>query len=108
MTSFPPFTLLFLIDLIVMGGSLYFFLYILKRTQIQNFFAVVVAFICSYSISKMLGLTLFPWLIEQFFVIFVVFIFVIFQNEIRICNFGNVSLIDKARNRRKLNAGKCT
>ena len=39
-------------------------------------------FVVSYSISLMIGLTYFKF-IEHFFVLFLVFIMIIFQNEIR-------------------------
>ncbi|MEK9728115.1 MAG: diadenylate cyclase CdaA [Candidatus Margulisiibacteriota bacterium] len=76
-------TLLGVIDFGFIILSLYLFFSILKRTQIQNISAILMIFILSYSVSKMIGLTLFSAFIEQFFIIFIVFIMIIFQNEIR-------------------------
>ena len=45
--------------------------------------SVVMILIASYSISKMMGLIMFAWVIERFSVLFIVFIMIIFQNEIR-------------------------
>ena len=45
--------------------------------------SVVVIFTGAYSLSKMIGLDWFSWMVEQFSVIFIVFILIIFQNEIR-------------------------
>ena len=59
------------------------FLWPLKRTQIQNITSVIIILVGSYSISKMIGLAMFSWFIERFFVVFIVFIMIIFQNEIR-------------------------
>ena len=55
----------------------------IKKTQIQNITAIVMVFVVSYSISLMIGLTYFSKFIEHFFVLFLVFIMIIFQNEIR-------------------------
>jgi diadenylate cyclase len=76
-------TLLNIIDIGLILIALYFFFTVLKRTQIQNISAILLIFIISYSLSQMIGLSFFPKFIEQFFIIFVVFIMIIFQNEIR-------------------------
>ena len=83
MISSESITFLSIIDFSFVLLALYFFFYVLKRTQIQNLVPVIVIIISSYSLSKMIGFTIFPWLIEQFSVIFIVFILIIFQNEIR-------------------------
>ena len=76
-------TLLSIIDAAFILATLYTFFLILRRTQIQNITSIIMMFIGSYSISKMVGLTMFAWFIERFFVVFIVFILIIFQNEIR-------------------------
>ncbi len=76
-------TLLAIIDAVFIMAALYTFFLILRRTQIQNITSIIMMFIGSYSISKMVGLTMFAWFIERFFVVFIVFILIIFQNEIR-------------------------
>ena len=77
------FTLLTFIDISFIALALYFFFYIIKKTHIQNLIPIIIGFIGTYSISKMMNLTMFSWLVEQFFVLFIVFIIIIFQNEIR-------------------------
>jgi diadenylate cyclase len=77
------FTFLNIIDIGFIILLLYLFFSVLKRAQIQNISPILMVFIISYSISKMVGLSLFSQFIEQFFIIFVVFIMIIFQNEIR-------------------------
>ena len=76
-------TLIHVIDAGFIMGALYVFFSILKRSQIQNISAIIVLLIGSYSVSKMIGFTMFAWFIERFFVVFIVFIMIIFQNEIR-------------------------
>lgn len=76
-------TLLTIIDAVFILAALYTFFLILRRTQIQNITSIIMMFIGSYSISKMVGLTMFAWFIERFYVVFIVFILIIFQNEIR-------------------------
>ena len=75
--------LIHLIDAGLIAAALYLFFAIIKRTQIQNITAIIIGFIACYSISKMIGFAMFAWFIEQFFILFVVFIMIIFQNEIR-------------------------
>ena len=77
------FTLLNIIDFAFICSAVYVFYYIFRKAQIQNLLPVTLVFICSYSVSKMIGLHMFSWLIERAFVVFVIFIFIIFQNEIR-------------------------
>ena len=76
-------TILSLIDISFVIVVLYIFFYILKKTQIQNLAPVILLVIGSYSISKMIGLTYFSWVIEEFSIILIVFVLIIFQNEIR-------------------------
>ena len=76
-------TLLNVIDFFFILLSIYLFFTVIKKTQIQNITAIVMVFVVSYSISLMIGLTYFPKFIEHFFVLFLVFIMIIFQNEIR-------------------------
>jgi len=76
-------TLLNIIDVSFILAALYVFFLVVKRTQIQNITSIIMMFIGSYSISKMVGLTMFAWFIERFFVVFIVFVLIIFQNEIR-------------------------
>ena len=76
-------TLIQCIDIGCIILSFYLFFSILRRTQIQNIMSVVMILIASYSISKMMGLIMFAWVIERFSVLFIVFIMIIFQNEIR-------------------------
>ena len=76
-------TLLHVIDLGCIGLSVYLFFYVLKRTQIQNISIILFAFFLAYSLSQMIGLPLFSEFIQMFFLIFIVFILIIFQNEIR-------------------------
>ncbi len=83
MISQQPFSLLSVIDLTFIFCLIYFFFYVIKRTQIQNLMPVIVSFIAAYSLSKMIGLTWFSWMVEQFSIIFIVFVMIIFQNEIR-------------------------
>ena len=71
------------IDIAFILCLVYFFFYVLKRSQIQNLMSVVVIFTAAYSLSKLIGLDWFSWMVEQFSVIFIVFIMIIFQNEIR-------------------------
>ena len=83
MTLSDSFGLINIIDIGVILVCIYFFFSILKRTQIQNLSAILLVFIIGYSASQMIGLTLFSQFIEYFFIIFIVFIMIIFQNEIR-------------------------
>ena len=83
MINAEHFTFLNVIDIGFILISLYLFFSVLRRTQIQNISAILMIFIIGYSISKMIGLVHFSTFIEQFFVIFIVFIMIIFQNEIR-------------------------
>ena len=76
-------TLLNVIDFFFILLSIYLFFTVIKKTQIQNITAIVMVFVVSYSISLMIGLTYFSKFIEHFFVLFLVFIMIIFQNEIR-------------------------
>ena len=76
-------TLLNIIDVAFILAAFYVFFAVLKRTQIQNITSVIIILVGSYSISKMIGLAMFSWFIERFFVVFIVFIMIIFQNEIR-------------------------
>ena len=76
-------SLITIVDGVFVLAALYLFFYVVRRAQIQNLIPVIVIFFVSYSISKMINLELFSWLIDRFFLIFVVFIFVIFQTEIR-------------------------
>ncbi|MGC6367946.1 MAG: diadenylate cyclase CdaA [Candidatus Marinamargulisbacteria bacterium] len=76
-------TLLNIIDVLFILVSIYLFFTVLKKTQIQNITAIVMIFIASYSFSLMIGLTYFSKFIEQFFILFLVFVMIIFQNEIR-------------------------
>ncbi len=75
--------LLTIIDFSFICLVFYLFYYIFKKAQIQNLMPVTLIFVSSYSVSKMIGLDMFSWLIERAFVVFVIFIFIIFQNEIR-------------------------
>ena len=83
MTLSDSFGLINIIDIGIILVCIYFFFSILKRTQIQNLSAILLVFIIGYSASQMIGLTLFSQFIEHFFIIFIVFIMIIFQNEIR-------------------------
>ena len=56
-------TLLTIIDAVFILAALYTFFLILRRTQIQNITSIIMMFIGSYSISKMVGLTMFAWFI---------------------------------------------
>ena len=76
-------TFIHIIDAGFILAILYVFFSVLKRTQIQNISAIIFTLIGSYSVSKMIGLKMLPWFIERFFVVFIVFIMIIFQNEIR-------------------------
>tara|TARA_A100001015_G_scaffold158979_1_gene176588 strand:+ start:3276 stop:4040 length:765 start_codon:yes stop_codon:yes gene_type:complete len=75
--------LIHVIDAALIAAALYLFFAIIKRTQIQNITGIIIGFVACYSISKMIGFAMFAWFIEQFFILFVVFIMIIFQNEIR-------------------------
>ena len=79
MISQQPFSLLSVIDLTFIFCLIYFFFYVIKRTQIQNLMPVIVSFIAAYSLSKMIGLTWFSWMVEQFSIIFIVFVMIIFK-----------------------------
>ena len=76
-------TLLNVIDFLFILLSIYLFFTVIKKTQIQNITAIVMVFVVSYSFSLMIGLTYFSKFIEQFFILFLVFVMIIFQNEIR-------------------------
>ena len=75
--------LIHVIDVCFIVAALYIFFAILRKTQIQNITAIIIGFIASYSLSKMIGFSMFAWFIERFFVVFIVFIMIIFQNELR-------------------------
>ena len=81
--SYESLSLLTLIDFCFIALAAYFFFYVFRKAQIQNLLPVILIFISSYSVSKMIGLHMFSWLIERTFIIFVIFIFIIFQSEIR-------------------------
>jgi diadenylate cyclase len=77
------FTLLKIVDVGCILGALYGFFWVLRRTHIQNISAVMMIFFVAYFGSHIIGLSFFSQFIEQFFVVFMVFIVVVFQNEIR-------------------------
>lgn len=66
-----------------MAGFIYFIFYIIKRSHIQNLAPIIMGIIGSYSIAKMLGLTMFAWMIEKVSMVLAIFIIIVFQNEIR-------------------------
>tara|TARA_A100001015_G_scaffold319553_1_gene442788 strand:- start:1940 stop:2704 length:765 start_codon:yes stop_codon:yes gene_type:complete len=72
-----------IIDLIFIITVIGLFFNILRKTQIQNIIPIIIIFLGTYSLSKMIGFTMFAWFVERFFVLFIVFIMIIFQNEIR-------------------------
>lgn len=79
----PDITLLSVVDIGLILVSFYLFFRMLKRAQIQNIGIILMGIIVGYSFSKMVGLQFFSQFIEQFFIILVIFIIVVFQYEIR-------------------------
>jgi len=72
-----------IIDVGCLLGLSYFFFSVFRRAQIQNILLITIGFIGLYSFSKMVGLIMLTWCIERLFIVFIVFIMIIFQNEIR-------------------------
>ena len=62
---------------------IYMGIILIKRTRIQNLLPVLIGIVGLFATSKILQLTTFNWLIEQFFIILLVLILIVFQPEIR-------------------------
>jgi diadenylate cyclase len=55
----------------------------LRKAQIQNLMPIIMALIGAYSLSQMIGLSMLAWCIERLFIVLIVYVLIVFQNDIR-------------------------
>lgn len=66
---------------------------------------IIVLFIGGYSISQMIGLVMLAWCIERLFIVFIVYILIVFQNDIRRASErirrGHLFISNKSKNKKQ-------